>query len=210
MPDADRWRSRWNEAWHKAGAGSPGDETYRRLLERYQEPFRAYHNLEHIHDCLLQMDAARHLLRRPPETELAIWFHDAIYDPRGSDNEELSARLAEAELRAAEVNETVARRIGDLIRVTAHANEVLMGDAAVLCDVDLTILGAEPEHFERYDAAIRREYDWVPDVAYRRGRTKVLARFLARPYIYFTLFFQERFEAQARVNLSRAIERYRA
>ncbi len=41
--------------------------------------------------------------------------------------------------------------------------------------------------------------------AFRAGRAKVLGGFLARPAIYRTPLFRERFEASARVNLERAI-----
>jgi predicted metal-dependent HD superfamily phosphohydrolase len=142
------------------------------------------------------------------EVELAIWFHDAVYDPRRGDNEEQSARLAEEQLIAAEVDPVSATHVANLIRLTNHEHDQLEGDAAVLCDVDLAILGAEPRRFERYDAAIRQEYEWVPESVYRIERGRVLARFLDRPHIYHTPFFHDMLEERARENLTRAIKAY--
>ena len=84
------------------------------LLPHTPRPDRHYHNLAHIRDCLVELahvdglsDAEREIL-----TE-AIWWHDVVYDPTRSDNEELSAQLAEAHVRA-----DIAREVGRLIRLT--------------------------------------------------------------------------------------------
>jgi len=193
--------ARWRAVW-PAVATTDGDPVFDDLLAHYAEAQRAYHNLEHIRECLDQFDTARHLVSRPVEVELAIWFHDAIYDPQRNDNEERSAQLAEEALRTAGSEPETAQRVGDLIRLTAHRHMPPAGDAALLCDIDLAILGAAPERFERYDADIRREYEWVPEDVYRRERAQVLARFLGRERIYITPFFFDRLERQARTNLS--------
>lgn len=139
MTVLDGWRSRWRAVW-QAVAATGGDSIFDDLLVRYAETRRAYHNPEHIQKCLDHLDAARHLMARPAEVELAIWFHDAIYDPQRNDNEERSALLAEETLRAGNEPE-MAQRVGDLIRLTTHASIQLTGDEALLCDIDLAIFG---------------------------------------------------------------------
>ena len=206
MTVLDGWRSRWRAVW-QAVAATGGDSIFDDLLGRYAETRHAYHNPEHIQKCLDHLDAARHLMARPAEVELAIWFHDAIYDPQRNDNEERSALLAEETLRAGNEPE-MAQRVGDLIRLTTHASIQLTGDEALLCDIDLAILGAPPERFARYNDAIRREYDWVPDDVYQRERTRVLAHFLERPRIYYSEFFFDRLETQARANITAALQKY--
>lgn len=201
MIDTDALFGRWRAVWLTFTTADPAP-IYLDLLSRYAEPHRAYHTLEHIAECLLHLDEARHLLAQPIEVELAVWFHDAIYDPRRGDNEEQSALLAVSQLRAAEVDEQLAAQVANLIRLTNHARDGLTGDAAVLCDVDLAILGAEPRRFWRYDAAIRREYGWVPEPLYQPERERVLSRFLDRPRIYFTPFFHDKLESQARTNIT--------
>ena len=206
MNAAEQLRPRWRKAWRCVSGGSdPG--VYAELLARYAEPHRAWHNLDHVAGCLRDLDVARSLLARPAEAELAVWFHNAIYDPRRNDNEAQSAALVEAALRAAGVGEETARRVGDLVRATAHRAPPY-GDAAVVCDIDLAILGAEPDAFARYDAAIQQEYDWVPADVYRRERANVLSGFLERPVIYHTAFFHDRLETAARGNLRQAVAYY--
>jgi predicted metal-dependent HD superfamily phosphohydrolase len=200
--------SRWRKAWREIGALSDDVSAYNELVKRYSEPHRAYHNLEHISECLLHFDSALHLLARPIEAELAVWFHDVIYDTRGVENEELSASFAATILHSAGVENDNVQRIVNLIRTTSRQDLQLFGDAAIVADVDLAILGAGPDRFNQYELAIRMEYDWVPAPLYRRERRRILEQFLNRPHVFHNSFFREKFESQARANLHYVIERY--
>lgn len=204
----DGLRAGWDTAWGAFSLGNTGGEVYRDLVEKYSEPHRAYHNLVHIQECLHLLDAARGFLARPEEAELAIWFHDAIYDTRQSGNEARSAEWAEKVLRENGAPVEAANRVGHLIRLTSHQSKQLTGDAAIVSDVDLAILGAEAERFDAYDAAIRQKYIWVPDDVFRRERGRILAGFLTRPRIYHSPFFYEGLEELARANLRRVLPRY--
>lgn len=179
MSAADALHGRWRALW--SGDAVDGDAIYRDLVARYAEPHRAYHTLDHVADCLHWLDEVRPLLARPDEAEWAIWFHDAVYDPQRADNEERSAALAAEALTALAVDAAVGARVADLIRLTSHTTDALTADGAVVCDIDLAILGAPPQRFEQYDAAIRQEYAWVPEAIFRRERKRVLAGFLGRP-----------------------------
>jgi predicted metal-dependent HD superfamily phosphohydrolase len=209
MSTADALHGRWRLLWPRA-AGEVVDDLYRDLVARYAEPHRAYHTLDHVAGCLHWLDEVRPLLARPNEVEWAIWFHDAVYDPRRADNEERSAALAAGALRAAGVGKDEVERVADLIRLTAHQTQTvdLKGDAALVCDIDLAILGAEPAAFDAYDDAIRREYAWVPEDIFRRERARVLAGFVARRRIYQTSHFNNALEQRARANLAATIQDY--
>lgn len=74
-----------------------------------------------------------------------------------------------------------------------------------LTDIDLSILGQKPETFDRYEKGIRAEYSWLSDADYSEGRTKILSSFLNRRRIYFTDWFERKYGAQARDNLTRSL-----
>lgn len=200
-PDPTRWR--W--VWSGLGAQGDGRHVFDQLAAAYNEPARTYHNIEHLRHCLTELDGNMALAHRPLEVEAALWFHDAVYAPARSDSEDRSALLAETTLRAGGVESDIAGRIRALVLATRHSEPVLDDDARLVCDIDLSILGAPPAAFELFERAIRQEYRWVPDALYRRGRMEVLRRFLHRPSIYQRAPFQARYEHQARQNLEGAL-----
>lgn len=176
--------------------------TREELVAVYTAPGRHYHNLAHIEDCLAALARVDGLSAAEREilTE-AIWWHDVVYDPTRTDNEELSAQLAEQHVRA-DLRSEVAR----LIRLT-RTHDVLADDrlGAILISIDLSILGAEPARYDAYAAAIRQEFTHVGDADYRAGRARVLRRFATRPVIYPDTAFAARYDQRARDNLAREL-----
>lgn len=188
---------RWTDVWSRY-IGTDPRPPYRELLARYAEPHRAYHGLAHIRHCLELFASVRDDFEKPYAAEIALWAHDAVYDPQRDDNEAASAALL--------------RRFGplygiieDYILETTHQGEPRSRDGALIRDIDLASLGADPETFDRNSKDIRQEYAFVPEMQYRVGRAAILRSFLRRPRIYFTDRFANLFEAQARTNLARAI-----
>ncbi|MEI9403691.1 hypothetical protein [Mesorhizobium argentiipisi] len=181
------------------------------LSALYQAGDRHYHNLVHIKAMLALAQEYQGLLDDPGAVEAAIWFHDAIYDSSARDNEAKSAELAEKRL-AGHVDPHRLARIEAMINATAthqlppFRDEDALNDAALLLDMDLAILGAEPAVFDAYETAVRLEYGWVEEPMWRAGRAAVLKSFLARPHIFYTTEFRDRFEAQARENLGRSLQ----
>ena len=200
-PDPTRWR--W--VWSGLGGHGEGRQVFDQLAAAYNEPIRAYHNIEHLRHCLTELEGNMALARRPLEVEAALWFHDAVYVPARSDNEDRSALLAQTTLRGGGVEFAVADRIRALVLATRHSELALDDDTRLICDIDLSVLGGRPDAFELFERAIREEYRWVPDALYRPGRVEVLRRFLGRPSIFQTAPFQERYEKQARQNLERVV-----
>lgn len=196
-------RDRFIGLWSRLTSGD-ASSVFDRLADAYLEPHRAYHNANHIRDCLEQFDCAREFAARLDEVEAAICFHDAVYDPRAKDNEERSAEWASSALTNAGADSEVVSRVSHLILATKHDAVLASPDARLLVDVDLSILGRDPADFDAYDQAIRREYEWVPEADYRTGRAAVLQKFLDRPRIFHTPPFQP-LETPARRNLERVI-----
>ena len=92
---------------------------------------------------------------------------------------------------------------------TVHPHPPTDPDMALLQDIDLSILGADAKLYDLYEGWIRREYDFVPEEAFRKGRSAVLESFLDQGVIYHTAGLREKLELPARENLSRALENLR-
>jgi predicted metal-dependent HD superfamily phosphohydrolase len=136
----------------------------------------------------------------------AIWFHDVIYDTKRSDNEEKSAEFASEVLGSLGVPEQTIATVWEMILATKyHRGADLSWDTKAFLDLDTSILGAPQEIYEEYSRAIRKEYSWVPDVLYQKGRMKVLNDFLEREYIYYTEEIRTRYELQARHNIAEEV-----
>jgi predicted metal-dependent HD superfamily phosphohydrolase len=185
-------------------------ETYASLEAAYAEPHRYYHTAQHIDHCLAEFDLARNLAVEPAEVEVALWFHDAIYKPHRSDNEQASADWAERFLATHSVDPARIGRIRAHILATRHASPAASADAQLVLDVDLAILGTDRETYWKFEESIRKEYRWVPGPLFRSKRTEILRSFLERPFIYSTLLLRDRLEATARSNLAAAIEALRS
>lgn len=198
------WSS-WVRCWTGVGASADGRELFEQLIAAYDEPQRKYHTLQHLAECLSLFNKHRSLAIEPDEVEIALWFHDAIYQVRATDNEAKSAQWAEASMRSAEIAEQRIVRVRHHILATRHAALPEGQDQQLLVDVDLSILGAAPERFDEYEAQVRAEYRWVPDFLFRRKRREILAEFLARMPIYSTPALRDSLEARARDNLARSL-----
>src|SRR5688572_18915347 len=187
-----------------------GETLKTELAALYRQPGRHYHGLAHIQALLALLQEHRADLADPQAVEAAVWFHDAIYDSRRSDNEARSAALA-AEKLSSRVEAARLSRIVAMIEATATyalpglGSEAADRDAAHFLDMDLSIVGAPTSAFDSYEAAVRREYAWVDDKAWRSGRAAVLRKFLARPRIFHTEAFRQRFDTEARKNIARSI-----
>lgn len=200
-------RERLSELWARCGLSGASDPVLRDLEARYGEPHRAYHTLAHVEACLRELDTVRVHATDPDAIELALWFHDAIYDTHARDNEERSAGLAREVLGVAGMPSERIERIAAMILATRHAAVPDGDDTCLLVDVDLSILGQDEDVFDRYEAEIRTEYAWVPDDAFRQGRAAVLRGFLDRSSIFATDVHRARLEARARANLRRSLAR---
>ncbi len=170
--DQDEIERRWERLCRAAGLGRAGVEMRAMLFEAYGGAERHYHHLGHVLECLRQLDEFEAQAESPTALTLALWWHDAVYDTHRSDSEQASAALAYEHLRRAGVSDSTAMRVHDLVLATRHAADPGTPDARLLVDIDLSILGQPPEVFDRYEAAVRREYAWVPDELFGHAAPK--------------------------------------
>ncbi|MFE0784408.1 hypothetical protein ACFW4T_14780 [Streptomyces mutabilis] len=210
MADLDALRSRFARALDGARAPGSGPDPAPyadNLLARWQEPQRRYHTLAHLTAVLDHVDVLEEYADDPDAVRLAAWFHDAVYLPDRSENEERSARLAERALPEAGVPAGKTAEVARLVRLTVtHSPAGDDRDGQVLCDADLAILASPPSAYAAYTAAVRQEYHFVPDDAFREGRAAVLRQLLDLPRLFHTPHGRREWEATARYNLTGELE----
>lgn len=208
-----RTAARWHEIWapHSRGSTTAIAAELDRLVAAYSSAERHYHDIHHI-DALIDLSRVhRGALNDPVAVDLAIYYHDAVYDPSRHDNEEASAALARTALSALGLKSQSIARIAHLIEATKHIGgggpEAGAADTDLdhLLDFDLSVLAAETEVYGVYAAAIRREYSIFPDDAYRKGRARVLTALLSMPALYRVPALAATWEARARCNLKREL-----
>lgn len=201
-------KARFEAIWQRLTGGS-SDSAWA-ALAGYADPQRAYHNTDHLDAMLAGLDLVRgeaeFVAAHFGEVELAIWFHDAIYDPLAKDNEAQSASLfRDCMAPAASMPARGVDHIEAMILATAtHAPDADLS-TRLLLDLDLRVLGSASDAYQQYARAVRAEYSAVPDDAWRAGRPAVLRRFLERDAIYQTRYFNSRLEELARKNLAEEI-----
>jgi len=212
--DEDEWRAAWSSA---AGTGRDSLAVLDALLERHRQPHRRYHGVHHVVWVLRHVHAlaAEHRPADLGAIVAAACFHDAVYDPRRSDNETASADLAHRELRSLCWSSDRCAAVGTMILATAghvppdDGGELVdvgpaAGDAdvAILLDADLAVLGADAAGYQAYVTGLRTEYAHVDDDGWRAGRGAVVRGLLARQPMFHTRAGREWWDARARANLA--------
>jgi len=202
-------KDRWLKFWAAAGATGDPEPDWRSLSTRYGEPHRAYHTMDHIAHCLDELEEARAFAADPVAVEMALWYHDAVYDTRATDNEEQSARIAVAAAVTMDLPMVFGASVAALILASTHQAVPSDSDARLFADIDLSILGRPSAVFAEYERRVRKEYAWVPEREFRAARSAILKSFLERPSIYGTPHFRKKCEAMARLNLSVSLNQLR-
>lgn len=193
--------TRWSQLMARLALG-PNEQTFNKLRVLYSEKHRFYHNKSHIQTALNQLDASIDFANQPALLELALYFHDAIYNPMSSSNKQDSADLAASFLLANNVPQEHIQCVINLIMATEYTSKpIIDSDEKLLLDIDLSILGSDPVTFECYESNIRKEYKWIPIFIYKKKRKEILLSFLNQEKIYLTPYFFKHYEKQAQKNL---------
>ena len=197
-------RQRFETLWRRR-IGTGESAVFDELDALYGEPHRRYHTAAHVDHCLRQFDPAAGVMDEPDAVEMALWFHDAIYDIPGEENELRSAELfaARADGRGSEEFRSKVHR---LVMATAHLRTVPETlDESFVVDIDLSSFGRPWEEFLEDSRAVRAEYAHVADAEFFPRQRQFLLSLLARPAFYSTEFFRTRLEARARDNIERLV-----
>jgi predicted metal-dependent HD superfamily phosphohydrolase len=206
----NKYRGTFSRVWHHFALGGDPWRTWDYLVKNYNgtPSHRQYHNGLHIAEGFAELEewgGGIDVWKRKPEVTLGFAYHDVVYDPMAHDNEAQSKDFMENDLLNAGATKQLVDAIGKLIMITSHKVAPTTDDEALVVDIDLSILGKPAERFDEYEKAIRAEYAHIPDDAFRKGRSDILQKFLARDRIYTTEYFYNKYEKSARANLERSL-----
>lgn len=191
------------------GIGENTDE-FHQLIDKYSEKHRYYHTKEHINYCLKLFDQLTNEIAQPLIVELAIWYHDAIYNPLAKDNEKRSAILARDFLSRNGVTPEISDTVYEHILATAGHDKTEQRDRNLLIDIDLSILGDRPDVYQQFETSVRSEYKLIPAFIYKKKRKDVLNQFLTQDRLYYSETLYRERELQAKANLRHAINKLNA
>jgi predicted metal-dependent HD superfamily phosphohydrolase len=199
------------EDWTALAGDSPTSRTeWVAVVGAWSEPHRSYHGLAHLAAVLGLIDELGESAADPSAVRLAAWYHDVAYDPRRSDNEEVSAARARIGLLGL-VDEATVVEVERLVLLTAgHDPQPDDANGAVLCDADLAVLASPPAAYAAYASAVRAEYGHLSDAEFTAGRIAVLERLLGLPTLYRTPAAAARWTELARANLAAELSLLRA
>lgn len=201
--DTQALATRFGDAWRALGARGDAAAAFAELAALYGQG-RHYHDLGHL---AAMFAMARRWVPAPPSPTLtmAVFYHDAVYDPRRHDNEARSAELAVARLAGAAPADLA---LIDLAIRATERHQAEHPEAQLLIDLDLSFLGASQRDFAANVTKLVREFAHLPRADFLRGQARYLRAILDQPHIYYTPAFRRRFEAPARRNLQRFIATY--
>ena len=181
---------------------------YADVKAHYMEPHRRYHTPVHIAHCLKQLDLSKAHMDNPDAVEMAIWFHDVIYDAKATDNEQQSADYF-VRLCGDELSPDFKSTVNQLIMVTIHRKHPVINDEKFIVDIDLSSFGLPWERMFKDSEGVRNEFSHMSDEEFYPAQKIFLDSLLARKTFCFTEFFRERHEQMARDNIRRYLESLR-
>ena len=174
---------------------------------KYSDKNRFYHNLNHIEFLIGALNEFKKFINSYESVFFAGIYHDIIYDTKEQDNEEQSAECAENHLKKFNIPDNIIIRTKSLILSTkSHSPMKNDFDHKIFLDADLSILGSKRKKYIEYMKSIRKEYYWVEESIYISARKAILEKFLKNKSIFFTDIMLNKYEKNARSNISYELE----
>lgn len=202
--------TKWDKLMRNLGQfGHKPDMYWLELRVLYESPDRFYHTLQHINDVY---DNYKYVGGNSPNIveALAIFYHDAVYNTKASDNEERSAEYAVEVAQSLGCGRFGVRHVKSLIYATKDhkplQSTIWRETSEIFLDSDLSILGVSKSKYEAYSKNIRKEYEWVEEKVYKEKRSEILESFLRKPHIFYTSSFRAKYEEAAKTNIKWELE----
>ena len=181
-------------------------ELWNEIEENYSNKKRYYHTLNHLESLLQQLFTIKIKIEDWDTVLFSLYYHDIIYNPLKTTNEEKSAAFAENRMQLIGVPQmTIENCVRQILATKKHLLSA-DNDTNIFIDADLSILGQPWNVYENYYKQVRNEYSLYPDLIYKPGRKKVLQHFLQMERIFKTDVCFTMFELQAKKNLQKELE----
>ncbi|TLX23844.1 hypothetical protein FE904_19845 [Chryseobacterium indologenes] len=178
---------------------------WKEIEKKYTEKSRHYHVLTHLENMFLELESVQDKISDCTAVSFSVFYHDIVYDATSKSNEEKSAAVAKTRLARLGLHQDKISLISDQIIATKAHLKSEHTDTNYLLDADLSVLGKDLGTYLDYTQKIRKEYSIYPNILYNPGRKKVLRHFLELESIFKTDYFKEKYEMQARDNISHEI-----
>ena len=197
--DYDRFRLLWQHCLLDQ-ATDDSAAIHQQLIASYSEPQRFYHTLTHIEHCLSLIDKISSELQNPDALEIAIWFHDVVYQPGARDNEQLSADQFMA-ITDGIFDDGLRDTVYQHIMATVHDGaEIKYADTNYMLDIDLSGFGRPWAEFIQDSDNLRLEMEDLPDDVFYQRQTAFQDKLFGQPRFFKTDYFYDNYEARARQN----------
>jgi predicted metal-dependent HD superfamily phosphohydrolase len=179
------------------------------LTTLYTQPHRKYHNINHINDCLAELEDFCHpeFTSTPRDVvETAIWYHDAVYNPYSKLNEYNSYKMFEDGCQHRLLHQMVRENtlVSTIIMLTSRHLEThgdLSLEAQVMLDIDLSGFGKDRMTFVQNGMNIRHEYYRTKLKDFLEGRMKFYEALIKRPTLYYTEYFYSKYHTISQDNI---------
>lgn len=179
------------------------------ISDKYSNENRQYHNLEHISEMIDFIESCKDKIHNIDNVLFAVWFHDYVYNPHKTNNEELSAEAAKKFLKEINYNRDNYKTVYKMILRTANHSEFKdkdTSDLQIFLDSDIFILASDENKYSDYAAKIRKEYSYICETRYNQGRIKVLEKFMKCSKIFHFPEHQVKYDNIARQNIKNEIK----
>lgn len=209
-------KQRWFTLWRHTNARGNPRADWDMLVSKYSEEHRAHHTLEHIHQCLNELETLWLDASNPYLIAWALWFHGYFYDIRrdahNPHNEERSAVQSIRTAYRASIDGQFAVTASFLILGTkdhtadpAQFSPAYPSDLNILRGINLSILGKPWPRYDLYRRQIRQEYRHVPWDVYTLERSKILWNMATQKKLFLHEPLYERYEQRAKENMRREL-----
>lgn len=153
------------------------------IIERHNEPWRAYHTMNHINSILDMLEDNAVIFSNKEvyaQLFLVAVYHDIVYKPWRKDNEKMSAELFKKHWAKYAMKSPNKEVLGNfvyncIIQTKNHDGEKHLEH--VFNSLDMAIISGTKEEVMLWEKEIAKEYSYVPYKTYKKYRLEFLEKF---------------------------------